>query len=178
MTNKINNPSTKLNDKEIEELLRIVNTPEKLSKLNELLDDHSTKQKTVNDWYAEFAKAEKLGYFPEHCERSAFNWGCCAIGARIQIENPDLADKLALSDGHGSTYEHGYALTAEAEDLGVRFYDAVEDNQIQLAKKIFNEIHSLPRIFKTNEEREYDKLSWLGKRKVQNPYKKLMVDES
>src|SRR3990167_9906538 len=152
----------KLTELEIQNLLKIIDTPEKLDKLKQLLEEPQ-KQKTVQDWYNEFKKAEKLGYFPKHCETSAYNWGCCAIGARLQIENPELAKVLALEDGSGSLTKKGYILTDEASELGKDFWEAVNNNKVQEAKQLFNQIHSLDRIFKTQEEIAYDKLPFWKK---------------
>ena len=115
------------------------------------------KQKSKKDWETAILNAMESGVFPSHCYLSAQNWGCCAVGARLQIEAPDIANDFATKK---YDYDPKKYLTKEAWNLGYSFYRAITDNEPEKAQILYEKIQSLPRVLKTKEELTWYDLPW------------------
>lgn len=90
---------------------------------------------------------------------SSNNWGCCSIGARLQIEKPEIAEDFASET---NSYNPKRILTPKAYSLGYDFCRAIKNKNRESASAIHKQIHSLPRILKTEEElKKYDR-SFIG----------------
>jgi len=80
---------------------------------------------------------------------SARGWTCCAVGSRIQLEKPEL---IPIILNHDLMMDK--LLTPKALRLGKKFYDAVRDNNVQEAERLFHQIQNLHTIFR-DENKHY-----------------------
>ena len=86
---------------------------------------------------------EKAYDFTETEKNSAQGWTCCAVGSRIQLERPNL-----IPDMERSLVHMGKLLTPRARRLGQKFYDYVQENNVEQAEKTFYKIQNLKTIFR------------------------------
>ena len=76
-------------------------------------------------------------------------WGTCAVGCRLDLPTcdtsilPDVLDQKKVNNWIRDR------LTNKAETLGNAFWHAIKDENLAKAKRIFNEIHGMRKIFKT-----------------------------
>ena len=116
--------------------------------------EESKKYKTREDWEKELKQALITGHFPLHCFQSSQNFGFCAVGIRLQKEQPDIANSFANQEGK---YIPQRIMTKEAWDLGMKFHQSISLDKVGEANKLFNQIQSLPRVLKNEAElKEYD----------------------
>jgi hypothetical protein len=112
------------------------------------------KEKTKDDWERELKEALITGHFPLHCYESSGNFGFCAVGVKLQKENPDMAKSVGDLEGK---YLPRRIFTKEAWDLGMKFHGAITNDRVEEASKLFEQIQALPRVLKTEEElRKHD----------------------
>lgn len=116
--------------------------------------EKSLKEKSLEDWERELKEALITGEFPLHCYQSSQNFGFCAVGVKLQKENPSIAKSFGNLEGK---YLPRRIFTQEAYDLGMAFHEAVTNDKVEEASKLFEQIQALPRVLKTEEElREHD----------------------
>lgn len=101
--------------------------------------------KALNKWRNDLQIAQQNRFFPSHCGDASSNWGSCAIGSRLQIENPSLAEHIRGSNA--KKY-----LTPEAYKLGMSFDLAIRKDQPEKASELFEKIQRLPYITKGPDE--------------------------
>ena len=107
------------------------------------------KEKTRDEWEAELKQALITGHFPLHCYQSSQNYGFCAVGVKLRKEEPEIAKSLSRCEGK---YLPKRILTKEAWDLGMKFHEAITLDKVDDAKRLFDQIQSLPRVLKTEKE--------------------------
>ena len=107
------------------------------------------------DWEKRIVKALETGFVKDDKESSA-NWGCCAVGSRLQIEKPSVAKQF--QECYNFTVKR--ILTPEAFDLGMKFNHAVRRNKVKEADDLFKKIYALPRLLKTDEELQRHDSVW------------------
>lgn len=116
--------------------------------------DKPLKEKTLEDWERELKQALITGNFPLHCYQSSQNFGFCAVGVKLQKENPEIARSFGNREGK---YLPKRIFTKEAWELGMKFHNAVTLDKVEEASKLFEQIQALPRVLRTEEElREHD----------------------
>ena len=137
----------------IEQLPEILND-EEIELLLTKLQSKQSKDMNLEAWRKELKEAKERGFFSVSCIKSAKSWGTCAVGSRLQVDNPQLAryfSELFMIEGDVDT--PATFLTDDARKLGNNFYDAVKTNDVELAEKYFNEIQNLSVVTKKDEEK-------------------------
>lgn len=98
---------------------------------------YNTMTMTREDWKKSFEV--KYRNFSMSEKDAANGWGCCAIGCRLTEDHPEIST-------HGMSMQR--LLTPRAYRLGQKFYDYVEDNNVEKAENVFNEIQSMKSILR------------------------------
>lgn len=110
-------------------------------------------QMNLESWKQQIQEAKETGFFPVDSVAAAENWGTCAVGSRLQIDNPKFAryfDDLYKKRNDVRTPKS--FLTEQARTLGGHFYTAVKENNIEKAEMFFNQIQNLPFVLKVDEK--------------------------
>jgi len=84
------------------------------------------------NWKERIEEAKKVGMFATNDVMAAGSWNCCALGEKYKNDaGVTLVDDKY--DDADNLHSHGYV-------LGMAFYEAVRDNKIDEAERIYNEI--------------------------------------
>ena len=91
----------------------------------------SSKSTQIGRWQKKINTAVKKNHFNASDRDLSMFWGYCAMADRPDFEGDEM------------DYHH---LTKEAKQYGVDFGDAVSNNKIENAQKIYDKIMSLERV--------------------------------
>jgi hypothetical protein len=92
--------------------------------------------KTVNIWEVRLKNAEKRGHFTEYEKDLVSRWRTCAIGERYIVLTKGKKLPKILNTGDEN-------LNPKADDLGLRFYDQVQEDNIKKAIQTYKQIQKL-----------------------------------
>ena len=98
---------------------------------------------TKEEWKESFKL--KYKHFTWDERDAAQGWTNCAIGCRLKEEFPDIDIKKSSMRK---------LLTPKAHRLGRKFFDYVDDNNVEKAEKTFNEIQLMDEIVR-DENKTY-----------------------
>jgi hypothetical protein len=94
-------------------------------------------------WREEIKEAKIKGVFEYTVSESAEDWGCCAVGTKFTIKQ-----RTNLEPEHWNYKDAQKYLTFQAYLLGTKFSKLVDNDQVDKAEKVFNEIRKLKHIIK------------------------------
>jgi len=86
----------------------------------------------LTKWRAEIAEAKKHGHFSNETKRKAGDWPSCAIGEKFNIPSEFTSTKDIVT-----------VYGQNARELGINFYIAVKQDDIDHAQTILKQIEGL-----------------------------------
>lgn len=136
-------------------------TEEKKEITHEWTEEEFNKNATaLQKWRMALEQAQRDNFFTDGCILAACDWGNCAIGSRLQIENPKFINYVKSR----AASKHEYMkmrLTPKAYELGMKFAEATKNAQPEKARKIFDQIQKLPEVLR-EEGKKYHWWEYLG----------------
>lgn len=109
----------------------------------------------LQKWRMAIQEAKQKNFFTKEQVKASHDWGHCAIGSRLAVENPQFINNFRNKPEGTKRDYMKQRLTRKAYRLGMQFDFAVRDDKIEKAEKIFEEIQKLPKVFRDESNRKW-----------------------